>query len=603
MNAIRGKLNHIKSNLNLRRILGLVNTAASGWFYFTILMIFIETAVFFASLYLIKLLIDVVSKSQANLAIAKEEIFKYIILAGIAGILYYVIKAFTAYLTELQSVKVAEHINENIHDKAVTLDLSFYESPNYFDTLKRAMDAGADRPSLVITTLIEIAKNTLSLLAIASVLLTIDWMLIPLLAVFVLPTLAVRLYYARKLNELRIQQTSLERKSSYYSSLITTDTSAKEIRTFNLGRFLKDNFVQIRQLLVKDKLRITLKRTKLEAITTAMSSIGIYVCIGYIALKTIKGETSVGDITLFLVAFPQTFSILQNIASGISIVYQNSIFINSIFELLDLKNTFPEAQKPIPIPAEHQLDLKLNNVSFQYPHSEKQILNNINITIPAGKIIALVGLNGAGKSTLIKLLCRLYDPVSGSITLGDIDIKNFNSAAYKQQISVVFQDFCKYSFTASDNIYFGDIHSPLSKENIIKAAKRSGANLYIEKFPKQYDTVMGRIFEDGHEVSIGQWQKLALARCFYSDARILILDEATSALDAVSEKELFEQFRETIGNRAAVIISHRHSAVKHADYIYVLSQGQILQEGTDEELLKMEGDYARLFKNKTKITA
>lgn len=290
MNAIRSKLSHIKSNLNLRRIIGLVNSAAKGWFYFTIIMIVLETGVFFASLYLLKLLIDVVSNSKGNLAAFQQEIFKYIILAGIAGIAYYVIKAFTAYLTELQATKVAEHINEKIHTQAVSLDLSFYESPNYFDTLKRAMDAGADRPNLVITTLVELAKNTLSLLAVGAVLLTIDWVLFPLLALFILPTLAVRLYYAGKLNNLRIKQTALERKSAYYSSLITTDTSVKEIRTFGLGTLLKDKFVKLRDSLVREKLGITLKRTKLEAVTTTMSSTGIYACIGYIAYKTIQGK-------------------------------------------------------------------------------------------------------------------------------------------------------------------------------------------------------------------------------------------------------------------------------------------------------------------------
>ncbi len=602
MIAIQRKISHIKSNLNLSEMLSLVKAAASGWLYISLILIFVETLFFFGSLYIMKLLIDTVASVQLHSTAATADIIKYVILAGLAGILYFVLRSYSAYSIEVLSTKITEHINEKVHERAVALELSFYESPSYYDTLKRALDSGYDKPGLVVTSLIDILKNCLSLAAVASVLIVINWVLLPLLALFIFPTLLVRLFYSKKLNALRIAQTPFERKSSYYSNLITTDTAAKEIRSYGLGQYLKEKFTAIRQTLVKDKLAITLKRTKLEIITTTLSYIGVFVSIGFISLKVITGETSTGDITLFLVAFPQAFGLLQSLAGGISTVYQNSIYINSIFELLQLTNGLYKSDQPESIPGGDDVSIELQNVHFSYPHADKEAISGINIKIPSGKIVAIVGLNGAGKSTLIKLLCRLYDPTTGTIKYGGKDIRMFKPEEYKKQLGVVFQDFNRYSFTAGENIFFGNIENSYNMEKIQDAAKKSGAAVFIEAFPGAYNTMMGRIFDEGEEVSIGQWQKIALARCFYSDARFLIFDEASSALDAVSEKELFESFRERIGNRGAVIISHRRSAILHADYIYVLSGGKIIEEGTDTFLMQNNGAYAALFNENINTT-
>lgn len=599
VHSIKTKIQQFRNSIPLRKILALVKESSGRGFYLNIFLIVVESITFFGSFYFLKILIDVVSSAKYGSAESRNQILLYITLAGVAGLAYYMIRSFSAYVTEKQSAKVAEHVNQQIHEKAVSLDLSFYESPSYYDTLKRAMDSGADRPALVITTLIEIIKNVASLIAVGSVLIVINWMLLPLLALFILPTLYIRLYYSKKLNNWRIAATPIERRSSYYSTLITTDTAAKEIRVYNLGNFLLRQFIAIRKKLVAEKLAISYKRTRLEVITTAISNIGVFVSIGFIALKTVSGETTPGDITIFLVAFPQSFTILQNIAGGISIVFQNSIYVNSIFELLEVsdpRSSHPVAAKVInPTPG----DIVFKNVSFTYPHADEPTLHNINLKIPFGKVVAIAGLNGAGKSTLIKLLCRLYKPTEGVITINDQDINDYSQDDYRKMIAVVFQDFNKYAFTAADNIYFGDMHSDLDEHRMKEAAADSGAAAFIDNFPMKYDTVMGRLFEDGHEVSVGQWQKLALARCFYSNAGVLVLDEATSAQDAVSESNLFDTLREKLGNRTAVVISHRHSTLKKADYIYFLLNGSVVEEGTDGELSSRNGFYAQLFNMKT----
>lgn len=599
--SISEKFTKFKTNLNLKRTINLVWNAARGWLILSVLMIVVETISFLGSLYALKILIDKIAHIDLHDKHSGETILKYVALAGVLAVIYAIARSISTYVTEVQATKIANFMDEKIHATAVEMDLSFYESPDYFDILQRAKDAGADRPNLVITTMVEIAKNTLNLCAVGSMFISINIFLLPLLVIFVLPTLFVRIHFSNKQNSWRIKHTSLERKSAYLSTLITSDASAKEIRVFNLGNYFKSLYQTLRLEVYTVKLGISYKRTLSELITTSIASIGFFTCIGYIAMGSIKGTNTVGDIVLFLVIFPQSFTLMQNISGGISILYGNSIYINSIYELFDLKKSSVRKSECKAIPSDRALDLELKDVSFTYPHASKATLKKLNLKIPSGKIIAVVGLNGAGKSTLIKLLCKLYEPNSGSLTLGNTDIREFSVADYRKQVSPVFQDFSRYNFSAGDNIRFGDLTNEDSVQDIVKAAKNSGAHTYIEKFPNGYDTIMGRLFEDGHEVSIGQWQKLAIARAFYSQARFLIFDEATSALDALAEQELFDSFRQHIGNRAALIVSHRHSAVKHADYIYVLSGGEILQQGTDEELLNMPGDYAKLFKQTSEI--
>lgn len=592
--SIAQKLKKLKTNLNVKRTLALVWDAAKGWMMLSIILIVAETLLFLGSIYALKVLIDKVA--HINVASNSEnEIIKQVIIAGLLSLFYSIARAVSAYVTEVQATKVSNFIDEKIHHTAIQMDLSYYESPDYYDILKRAKDAGAERPNVVITTIMEIAKNTLNLLAVGSLFITINWFLLPLLFIFVLPTLFVRIYFANKQNIWRLKHTPLERKSSYLSNLITSDTSAKEIRSFNLGNYFKDLYQVIRIEVILQRLNLSYKRTLNESITGSIATIGFFTCIAYIAVGTVRGSTSVGDIALFLIIFPQSFTLIQNISSGISALYQNNIFINSIFELFDLQPKPDFEKNKQSIPENQDLDLELKDVSFSYPHASKPALSNVSLKIPSGKIIAIVGLNGAGKSTLIKLLCRLYEPDSGSMTLGNINVQEFDVKSYRKQISTVFQDFSKYNVSASDNIRFGDIEKEYQEQSIVTASKNAGSHSFIEKFTKGYDTMMGRLFDDGHEVSIGQWQKLAIARALYSESRFIILDEATSALDAIAEKELFDSFRKHIGNRAGVIISHRHSAIKHADYIYVLSAGTILQEGTDKQLLEMPGDYANLF--------
>lgn len=585
------RFHKLRSNLYLSPVLRLVWSVSKKWTLISLVFILLETGLYFVSLYALKLLIDAASQSIPD----QGPLLRYVVLAGIAGVLYFVIRAFSAYFTEVQAIHVAEHLNNRIHDQTTSLNLSFYEDPVYLDILKRAKDAGTHRPSQVITSLFDILKNCLTFVALGSVLLTINWVLVPLLILFVSPTLLIRIHFSDVYNSWRIRKTPLERKSDYFGTLLTTERSAKEIRSYRLGQYLKSGYFRIRLGLLGEKLSIIRQRTYYEAAGTTLAGIGFFLCIGYIILSQGEGAARAGSITIFLVAFPQSFSILQNLAAGISTLYQNNIYIKSIFDLINLKPTLSESPAPLPVPYERAFHLALKNVGFSYPHGRAKSLDHIDLSIQAGQLIAIVGENGAGKSSLIKLICRLYDPDEGQILLNGTDIRQFKLADYQSQTGVVFQDFTRYEMTVRENIGLGNVHHSFNEIKMREASREAGAEEFIHCLPEGFESMLGKQFDQGREPSLGQWQKIAIARCLYSASRLLIFDEASSSLDARSEQAFFRSLRENLGERCALVISHRQSVIKHADYIYVLAQGKIVQSGTHEQLVSVSGEYTHLF--------
>lgn len=596
--SIRHRVQQLRTNLRLMRTLRLIWSISKRWTMLTLVSIIVESGFYLLLLYIFKHLINEVAKATPFDTEKVRRVEWYLIIITAGTIVYVIVKALATLATEINAQRVKESIDEKIHECAVNLDLAFYESPAYFDTMKRAKDAGPEMPNNVVLNLADIAKNCLTLVAIGSILISISWLLLPLLALFVAPTLLVRIRYAGRMYQWRRRQTPVERQAAYLSSLITEDTLAKEVRGYGLGGHIRGLYTGIRMRLMRERLQMTRRNTVKELLTNIMATLGLFACIAYLCFSMIKGRISVGDMTLFLIVFPQSFAILQGMSQGISGLYQNNIFINNLFELFDLRAILKEPEHPLPVPGSEAVDLEVEHLSFTYPHAREPALRDVSLRVPSGKIIAIVGLNGAGKTTLIKLLCRLYDPTEGVIKMDGMDIRAFNSREYRKHISAVFQDFGRFNITAAENIRWGDIDSRRPESEIEEAARKSGAHDYIRKFPEGYGTMMGRLFENGREVSIGQWQKLAIARAFYSNSRFVIFDEATSALDAVSEDELFQSFRQRIGNRAALIISHRLSAVRHADHIYVMGDGRVQQHGTHEELVAMGGTYSRLFLKK-----
>jgi ATP-binding cassette subfamily B protein len=443
--------------------------------------------------------------------------------------------------------------------------------------------------------LAQIGQNGISLLAIAALLLSFHWIIVVILFIAVISGTAVRLIYTGKMYRWQREQTSTERQAGYLNWMLTNSSHAKEIRLFDLGPLFVRRFRDVRRKLRKGRLAITRRRSIADFVAQSFATVAIYGSYAYVAYQTIGGKITLGDLVMSYQAFQRVQGFLQGILGSLAGLYEDNLFLSNLYEFLDLKRTVIEPIHARPVPQPMQRGIVLNHVSFQYPAGARKVIDDISLTIRPGEVVALVGENGSGKTTLIKLLCRLYDPTGGTITIDGVDLRQFGTKALRHEIAIIFQDYVHYHLTARENIWFGNTALPPGHERVIAAARRSGADGVISALPRGYDTILGKWLEDGEELSIGEWQKVALARAFMRDAQIIVLDEPTSSMDAKAEYEVFQSFRRLVSGRTAILISHRFSTVRMADRIYVLKHGSVIEGGTHEELVRAGGTYARLF--------
>ncbi|MDQ6813945.1 MAG: ABC transporter ATP-binding protein/permease, partial [Bacteroidota bacterium] len=463
------KIKGFISKLNFRRTVSLTWSVSKPLAITTLLFLVIENMLWLGSVYMLKRLVDVVAKVGHKERL--DELMKIVIITGVISVAYACIKSLSGYFSELHATKVNHFIDREIHQHTLMLDYSFYEDPEYLNILKRAREAGADKPYAVVSSLFDIVKNGIMMVSVGYILISIDWMLFPLLAVFVFPILIGRILFSNKGFQLYMQNTGLEREAHYLSSLITGETFAKETRTFLLGSYLITKYRAIKDKLINQQFALSRRRTINELFTTGVGTTAFFSVTAYIVFGTLSGRTTVGDIAVFLVIFPQSYSIMQSLVAAITRLYHNNMYAAHIFELFSLQ---PKVENRLSsatmVDNKQSGELLVKNVSFKYPSGDEPALRNVTLRVPAGKIVALVGMNGAGKTTLIKLLCKLYEPTEGSIFFGGNDIRHYSASQYRKQISVVFQDFVRYNLTVNENISFGDISREVCKEAVQKAA-------------------------------------------------------------------------------------------------------------------------------------
>src|SRR6056297_2593364 len=586
----------------VRRVLPILWASARGWSIVAGVLLVLEITFGLLSLYLIKNLVDAMTTLLAadDPAGGIETVLWQVAAFGAATLAFLTVRGLANLAREIQGMAVADYMDRMIHTRAINCDLSFYESPSYFDTLQRARAYGAQRPAQVTSNILLLAKNLVMLAAVIFLLASISWMLLPILAFAIVPALLVRMHFTRGLYEWRRRRTPMERRAGYLDWLMTSDLHAKELRLNQLGNYLQGLYSELRNQLRSENFEINKRRTRLEILVGAVATVVFFLALAYLALETASGRNSVGDLVLFLLIFQRAQGMGQEIVSQISRFYEDHLYLGMLFEFLEIRPSLVSPDEPQPVPEQLNKGIELENVSFTYPGCCEQVLHDINLVIPPGKVIALVGSNGSGKTSLIKLLARLYDPTEGRIMVDGQDARTFDLKEYRRIFSVIFQDFSRYADTVRENIRFGDISLPSDTPAVADAARRAGAEKFIAHLSANYDTLLGRMFENGKELSVGEWQKIALARSFMNRSRVIILDEPTSALDPNAEYELFENFKERIGGRSALIISHRLSTTRMADYISVLDKGRIAEEGRHDQLIERGGLYYAAFSRQGK---
>ncbi len=590
-------LEKLRGLMQLRRAVALVWMSTRNWTIMNLCCMAVQAVLPLASLYLIKLIVDSVQEgisSPGDPQILKR-IFLWIGLTAFVTLLIAGCRALSEIIRENQGQLLTDHVTDIIHAKSAEVDLVYYEDPDYYDTLHRAQQEAPYRPNHIIQALMQLGQSGLSLVALAGLLFYLHWAVTLVLFAAVLPVIIVKIRNADRLYEWKFRRTETERQTYEYHRMLTSGVHAKELRIFDLGNIFRKRYRDLRAKLRNENLQLAKTRSVFDLIAQIAAIAALFGLLVFVILRTMRGELTLGDMVMYYGAFQRAQTYLQDIMGGLAGLYEDSIFLNHFYNFLNLKSEAAVCQQCKDVPRPMQDGITFENVSFMYSEKGGNVLEAIDLSIRAGEVVALVGDNGAGKTTLAKLICRLYEPTTGRVTLDGTDFRDFNIKDLRHEIAVIFQDYVHYPLTVRENIWIGNTRLNPDDEHVRKAAQYSAADTFISNLPEGYDTLLGKHFGGGVEISVGEWQKVALARAFLRDAQMIILDEPTSAMSPQSEYDVFQSFRKLIKGRSALLISHRFSTVRMADMIYVLDKGRIVERGSHEELMKLNGYYAHMF--------
>ena len=499
-----------------------------------------------------------------------------------------------SFCQSLLRAQLGQRVNEMILDKALTLDLVHFEDSEFYDKLTRARREASSRPLSLVNRTFGLAQNLIALTSFAALLISFSpWaMLILLLAG--LPAFIAEAKFSGDAFTLFRWRSPETRMQLYLETVLAREDSAKEVRLFGLGPLLLERYRSIFKKLYKADRALTLRRDSWGLGLGLIGTLTLYGAYAWIAFTTVMGRITLGQMTMYFMVFRQGQSAVSAILSSIGGMYEDNLYLSTLYEYLETPTRLPSGTA---IKGTDPTDgIRFEHVTFTYPGSSTPALHDINLHIRPGESLALVGQNGSGKTTLIKLLTRLYAPDSGRILLDGVDLIDWDETTLRRRIGVIFQDFARYQMRVGENIGAGDVNHFEDEARWREASEKGMADEFIEGLPAGYNTQLGKWFNDGRELSGGQWQKIALARAFMrTEADILVLDEPTAAMDAEAEATVFEHFRALSKNRIVILISHRFSTVRMADQIIVIQDGRIIEHGNHAQLVQQEGHYAHLF--------
>lgn len=573
------------------RGLALVWNAARGWTLLWGALILLQGLIPALQVYLTKLLVDRLATITLSADILSSPVLPLVATLALTFILSQMVSSVSRWVRTVQSELVQDSVHRLIHDKALSLDVAFFEDAETYDLLHRSRVDAISQPVVLLESMGTIAQNSITLIALAVMLAAYSPLLPLLLVLSALPGLWTVGRYVLKEHRWRTENSANERRARHYDWMMTDRSSVAEMRLFALGDFHQNAFSRVRGALRQGRFALAAGEMKSEFAAGAVAWLGGLAGILWILRQVLQGAAKLGDLVLCYQAFQQGQKLLRSLLESAGRIYRSTLFLGNLFTFLSLESTMEGGESAASPPEQINQGVQFHHVSFAYPGSDRSVLADFSLTLPARSVTAIVGHNGAGKSTLIKLLCRFYDPDAGSVTVDGLDIRRFDIAALRRMITVLFQEPVRYNATAGENIAMGDLTAGDDSGRIVAAAVAAGADRPIERLPKRYDNVLGKWF-GGAELSAGEWQRIALARAFVRNAPLIILDEPTSAMDSWAESDWLKRFCDLVSGHTALMITHRFTTAMHADMIHVMHDGRIIESGTHSQLVAAGGLYA-----------